>query len=676
MIANRESVVLRCGIVLAALAVLGAASAVRAQDKPAPAGAAAIRAYGCDVHDSADTDAGAPAGVSIVAARNGTFSGKVVAVGGAIAKATVSDLKLTPAGAGSAAGAPAVIPASAIRITYAGPGGNRGPSHIRPSGLDLLVESPPADPPSGKTPVWVTVKVPKDAQAGLYTGQLTLGSVSVPVKLDVRDWTLPDPQNYRTWVELVQSPDTLAVEYDVPLWSEKHWDLVAKSMRFIADTGSRVICIPLIARTNFGNAESMVRWIKKGPNQYEYDFSILEKYLDVVEKNLGKPKITQVWAWECYLLPIKGAPAPIEIKSAEGSYEYARDTATNAKIAAAGKGPPVTVVDPATGKTETLYLPRYEDANGNAKALWKPVWEGVRSRLAKRGWDKTMMVGNTSDIWPSKEEVAVLSDLSGGLPWTSCSHNLNVIKSGVSLGKLQGITDFGYAATALEWQHNFDPAKGGHHYGWKLPELNAQYWRFQAFNAGGGYNSYVFIRHTAETLVTANKRGVGHVGADFWPCVKDKKGVPSGTVTDRFPESYWRSLHIGAWLLGPGPGGPVSTPRMEVFRDGIEECEARIAIEVALSDESLKAKLGADLAKRAGDYLDARLVSIWKGYGLAQADLDLGYMTHYRQWYEGIGKRSDPAAGLKWYMASGWQDRAAKIFDLAGEVERKLAGGK
>jgi hypothetical protein len=44
----------------------------------------------------------------------------------------------------------------------------------------------------------------------------------------------------------------------------------------------------------------------------------------------------------------------------------------------------------------------------------------------------------------------------------------------------------------------------------------------------------------------------------------------------------------------------------------------------------------------------------------------------YRQWYEGVGKRSDPAAGLKWYIASGWQERDAKLFDLAGEVEKAL----
>ena len=648
------------------------ATAPAAGERAAPAAAAGGQVYGCDIHDAADADTGAAPAIHIVGARNGTFSGKVVVASGRVAKAVAGELKSASGEIRRAEQGQAVIPASAIQVRYAAPGGTRGPSHISTRGNDLLLESPPGESPAGKAPVWVTVKVPKDARPGAYAGQLTVGSTSVSVKLDVRDWTLPDPQDYRTWVDLVESPDTLAVEYNVPLWSQKHWDLIARSLQLMADTGSRVICIPLIARTNFGNAESMVRWVRKDANVYEYDFSILDRYLDVVEKNLGTPKITQVYAWECYLLPPRGAAtAPVEVKGSEGSYEWIRDTATNAKLALQGKGPPVTVVDPATGKTETVYLPRYEDTA--AKALWRPVWEGVRSRLAKRGWEKTMMVGNSSDLWPSKEEVAALNDLSGGAPWTDCSHNLTTIKSGVGLGKVQGIADWGYAGTALEWQFNLNPAKGGQHYGWKLPELNVQYWRFQMFNAVGTYSTYVFVRHAAEQMITANKRGVGHIGADFWPCIKDKKGQYAGTVTDRYPESYWRSLHIMAWLLGPGPAGPVGTPRLEVFREGLQECEARIAIEIALSNETLKARLGADLARRAQDCLDGRLVSIWKGMGIAEADLQVGYMSHYRQWYEGIGKRADPGAGAKWFLASGWQERSAMLYDLAGEVERKLA---
>ena len=62
---------------------------------------------------------------------------------------------------------------------------------------------------------------------------------------------------------MMQSPDTLAEEYKVPLWSEKHWAMIADSMRYIGEIGSRVVHIPLIAQTNSGNEQSMVRFIPK-----------------------------------------------------------------------------------------------------------------------------------------------------------------------------------------------------------------------------------------------------------------------------------------------------------------------------------------------------------------------------------------------------------------------------
>ena len=45
-------------------------------------------------------------------------------------------------------------------------------------------------------------------------------------------------------------------------------------------------------------------------------------------------------------------------------------------------------------------------------------------------------------------------------------------------------------------------------------------------------------------------------------------------------------------LLAPGPEGPVASDEMEAYREGVQECEARIAIERALGDEARKARLG------------------------------------------------------------------------------------
>jgi hypothetical protein len=125
---------------------------------------------------------------------------------------------------------------------------------------DVLLEAPPAKVP-GEVEVWITVKVPKDAKAGDYQGAVRVAGTEVPLQVKVQDWILPDTQDYRSWVDMIQSPDTLALEYKVPLWSEKHWELIARSLRIMGQSGNKTLYIPLICHTNSGNEESMVRWI-------------------------------------------------------------------------------------------------------------------------------------------------------------------------------------------------------------------------------------------------------------------------------------------------------------------------------------------------------------------------------------------------------------------------------
>ena len=122
-------------------------------------------------------------------------------------------------------------------------------------------------------------------------------------------------------------------------------------------------------------------------------------------------------------------------------------------------------------------------------------------------------------------------------------------------------------------------------------------------------------------------------------------------------------------LLDPGPTGPVATTRYEMMREGMQECEARIAIEKVLTDPALKAKLGDDLATRAQQLLDDRIWQELKAFG----DMQLSgrqYTTSARSiWsYNGGGQ-----AGHCWYAGSGWQDEAQELYQMAGEVDRKAA---
>jgi hypothetical protein len=607
---------------------------------------------------------------------NGYISGKFV-IGSAKAieglKVTCGDLKQAAAGRGDA-----VIPAAQMRARYAIPFGrtaSNGDDHGNNAAeLDGLLETPLDTFPAtaaGKgavVPIWLTLKATKNARPGVYTGQVTVEAkgetaITVPVRLELADFSVPDTQDYRTWIELMQSPDTLAVEYNVPLWSDKHWGMIADSMRYMGEIGSRVVHIPLIAQTNSGNEQSMVRFIKKADGTYDYDFSILDKYLDLAEKCMGRPKFTAFIAWEIYLDTPK---QEVKFTGREDvpNHDYDREGAwLAARWQLRGKGPAVTALDPATGKLSTINLPRFEDPA--AKAIWKPLFDQLHARMAKRGLENTMMLGMASDRWPSKEEMTVLQEASGNLPWINHTHG------GTHVGKkLNGVAPVAYTAFVWNVQYpqarpiNADaPAKSadGRLYGWKRPELFTEFRRFTALNDWPQSTILLF----PELQITGNQRGLGRVGADFWPVYKDRQGRRRSWIWDQYPQSLWHSCNLMSHMLVPGPAGPVASTRYELLREGIQQCEARIAIESVLTDEARKSRLPVELARQAQQLLDDRVWQELKAFG----DMQLtgrSYATARDTWYYGCGG----TAGHYWYAGSGWRDNAQKLYNLAGEVER------
>ena len=615
----------------------------------------------------------APQPVELRGPGNGYLSGKIV-IGSPKAieglKVTWSDLKQGAA----------VIPAAHLRARYAVPFGrtaSNGDDHANNAvELDCLLETPLDSFPAttaGKgavVPIWLTLKAPKNAKPGVYSGQVNVEAegqqaLTVPVRVQLADFSVPDTQDYRTWIELVQSPDTLAVEYKVPLWSEKHWAMIADSMRYMGEIGSRVVHVPLIAETNSGNEQSMVRFIKTADGTYDYDFSIMDKYLDSAEKCMGRPKITAFIAWEIYL----NAPKQeVKFTGKEGvpNHEFEREGAWQAaRWQLRGKGPAVTALDPKTGRLSTIHLPRFEDPA--AKAIWKPLFDQLHERMAKRGLEKTMVLGMASDQWPNKEEMTVLEQASGNLPWISHTHG------GGHVGmKLNGLATVAYMAYVWNVQYpqalpiNADAPKGsdtGRMYGWKRPELYAEFRRFTALNEWPLSTILLF----SELQITGSQRGLGRVGADFWPVYKDQQGRRRAWIWDRYPQSLWHSCNLMSHMLVPGPAGPVASTRYELMREGIQECEARIAIESVLTDEAKKARLPAELAQRSQQLLDDRVWQELKAFG----DMQLtgrSYATAKDTWYYGCGG----TAGHYWYAGSGWRDNAQKLYALAGEVEREL----
>ena len=609
-----------------------------------------------------DLDFGDPAEplrpITVVGTRGGSFNGKVV-VGSTETivglRATVSDLKGTHGGA---------IPSGAVRVRYALPDGSETAAAARylavVNRFEGLEETPPAEVPvrvkkHGKknwpdgdapkevfgavVPVWLTVKVPTDARGGDYEGTLTVSAkgvapVRAPVHLKVHAYRMCAPHDFRTFCELIQSPDSLALHYNVPMWSEEHFKLIERSFRAIAAVGNKTVYVPLICQMNLGNAQSMVRWVRKPGGGYTYDFSILERYLDLYAKHCGKPEAVGVGVWEAFL---EGGTV--------NQRRYARAELKDAFDKAKGLGPLVTLLDADTGKTEDLQLPLYT-AGPQSKTLWKPLLDALRARLKKRGWNEQMLLGYCHDELPSKEVVMFFKELAPGMAWMRQAHNGRRNLYGVPYGLKMYVWQIGY----LEWPDT------KYRHGWQRPEVMFP----RCFRA---WRPHATLRLLGEVNIIGDQRGFGRLGADFWPVFKDRRGRPVGTCATRYLKSNWRGLTINTSLLAPGKTGPLSTVHIEMIREGLQECEARITVEEALLDETARKKLDAGLVRRCEAMLIDRTLTtvIALKSHLSSGFVKGGHHAWGWRWHPG-------QVGHRWFLGSGWQQRSDTLYALAAEV--------
>ena len=589
--------------------------------------------------------------IEIVGTRNGAFSGKIV-VG------SVQPIKGLKAVMGTLTGAGA-IPASAVQVRYAKP--DAGQSGITRRYLAWtrcfggLEETPPEEVPvwerqySGRArnlrsagvsascgavvPVWITVNVPADAVPGDYKGTLIITAegvkpVEVAVNLKVCSYRLPDPHDFHTFVGMIQSPESLAMYYKVPLWSDAHFKYMEKSFKLLGQVGCKVAYLHLVCRSNIGNAQTMVRWIKQPDGTYTYDFTPLDRTLDLVEKYLKKPAVVCLYAWDIHC----------NVRTKAHGFRGCVKPSTGEV--------PVSGID-ANGKVTEINLPPF--GSPGTKELWKPLIDGVVSRLKKRGMEESIMLGVGTDTNPSKQVVEFFTDLLPGVPWVHQRHGRR------EMFKFHGVPT-GYAA--FVWGKFADG--GGD--GWRYPHLAVHSAR------GGPRDSapMTLFRHQGEINVAGYHRGFGRQGADFFPVLKGKRQTVS--LMARYPETNWRNLDKIGSRLSPGKEGAISTHRFEMIREGVQECEARICIEKALYDEKRRAKLGEDLAARCRTILDERIAPMRLGTNsLVQSGPWTILATCDLNWWSGGG-----IMGYYWFSGSDWQERSKSLYDAAAEVENRL----
>jgi hypothetical protein len=555
--------------------------------------------------------------VGVAAVRNGVFSGRLmVSSDQAVKGLKVAVTDLTAAEAGGK------IPASAVRVRCAVPGvaipySQWAPPHRFDALLDAIpAEIPPikAPPPhenylcepisrpgvtSGAlAPLWLTVRVPRDAKPGKYEGTVNVSAdglkpTAVPLQLTVSDWTAPDPKDFRMQHFAYLSDDAVAKHYGVPLWSDKHLELASKSLALMAEINSRQVIANLAINFYGGNKggadssneESIVRWIKQEDGSFKYDFTVFDKYLGMVAKTIGKPSLLRVNCWG-------------EVSKKDGKMLHNGVTS-------------VSRLDPATGKVEPMEQP--VPGTEESYAFWKPVLDEVRKKVEARGWWDVTAIGHNSYCYPPVPEVvSMYKRIWADGTWSYTAHNgtlgmrFSAVEKGVSMPVRQADS---------VWTLGQLKARGQR----ALLQPRPNIWCFTWRSSMRDYSELTLLRTIPEDEIMRGQDGVSDFGADLFP-VKGANGrfycVGNGRGTGG-PSCSTLAM------LAPGPDGAVATERFEMLREGTELSEAILFMEKALLDK----KIGGDLEGRVNRCLDERAEAFLKGWSAGRFDRDVSLLA-------------------------------------------------
>lgn len=139
-------------------------------------------------------------------------------------------------------------------------------------------------------PVWITIDVPSNISAGEYTGEVKITrwggpSRKLSLTLNVLDLTLPSPDQWGFHLDLWQNPFAVARLHKVELWSPEHMKVLTPYMKMLAAAGQKCITASILYKPwggqTYDHFESMIEWTHLGNNQWEYDYSVFDQWIQL-----------------------------------------------------------------------------------------------------------------------------------------------------------------------------------------------------------------------------------------------------------------------------------------------------------------------------------------------------------------------------------------------------------
>jgi Domain of unknown function (DUF4091) len=261
-----------------------------------------------------------------------------------------------------------------------------GCSHGFPKQYDSTLVADPIDligemPLEKNTvrPIWLSLNIPSMADPGKYSGKIIVHAEKdfvLDIEVEVSANLLPPPSNWIYHLDLWQYPAPIAKMHGVEMWSDAHFELMKPYYKSLANAGQKVITANIIAQPwgmNHVHFEdpTLVKWIKKIDGSWIYDFSLFDRYVQLVMDCGISQQIN------CY-----------SMLSWDGAYLYE---------------------DEALGNSVATKL---EVGSAAYIVFWKPMMEAFTTHLKEKKWfSKTVIAMDERPLQEVKQVIALLKEI-------------------------------------------------------------------------------------------------------------------------------------------------------------------------------------------------------------------------------------------------------------------------
>ena len=161
-------------------------------------------------------------------------------------------------------------------------------------------------------PVWVSVDVPQDAEAGIYKAEVTVkhngwGKVTLPLVLEVVNYVLAKPADWDYHLDLWQHPTSVARAQGLKVWSDEHFEALKPVMTRLAEAGQKVITATLNKdpwnHQCYDGYEPMILWTRHKDGSWSYDYKVFDRWVQLM-LDLGIDREINCYSmvpWNCEL---------------------------------------------------------------------------------------------------------------------------------------------------------------------------------------------------------------------------------------------------------------------------------------------------------------------------------------------------------------------------------------